>query len=146
MRDQHHEDQHRPPPHAPPFHHLKYKSYTLRSSEALRTPLRTYEEGRESRSPVSVGQFGRENLVGLDAVDEPPQRDVDPARHLLPLEVPDVVRDFRDDVASQLKDLVGADVGAEAADESARVLVRRVLAAEGVAEHEGCHGLGVEDG
>lgn len=102
--------------------------------------------GRESRSPVSVGQFGRENLVGLDAVDQPPQRDVDPARNLLSLEVPDVVRDFRGDVASQLKDLAGADVGAEAADESTRVLVRHVLVAEGVAEHESRHGLGIEDG
>lgn len=125
---------------------LRDESYTLRLPEALRTPLGASGGGRESGSPVSVGQFGRENLVGLETVDQPPQRDVDSARHLLSLEVPDVVRDFRDDVVSQLKDLMGADVGAEAADESTRVLVRHVLAAEGVAEHESRHGLGIKGG
>ena len=93
-----------------------------------------------------AGQPGLESLVGLDAVDQPPQCDVDPARHLLSLDIPDVVRDFRDYIACQLKDLVVADVGAEAADESTRVLVCHVLAVEGVAEHESRHGLGIEDG
>lgn len=40
-------------PHTPPFHHLKYKSYTLRSSEALRTPLRTSEGGGRATQLVS---------------------------------------------------------------------------------------------
>ena len=47
----------------------------------------------------SVGQ------LGLDAVDQPSQRDVDPARRLLSFEVYDVVRALGDDVACQLEGL-----------------------------------------
>nr|DAQ47055.1 MAG TPA: hypothetical protein [Caudoviricetes sp.] len=102
--------------------------------------------GRESQSAALIGQFSHERLVGLDAVDQPPQRDVDPTRHILSLEAPDVVRDLGDDVVSQLKDLVGADVGAEAADESMRVLEGDPLVVFDVAEHESRHRLGIEDG
>lgn len=99
-----------------------------------------------SATDGSVGQLGHERLVGLDAVDQPPQRDVDPARHLLPFEVADVVRGLGGDVVSQLEDLVGADVGAEAADESTRVLEGGLFVVLDVAEHERRHHLGIEEG
>lgn len=46
-------------------------------------------------------QFGSVGQPGIDAVDQPPQCDVDPARRLLPLEVQDVVRGLGDDVTRQ---------------------------------------------
>lgn len=88
----------------------------------------------------SVGQ------LGLDAVDQPPQRDVGPARHLLTLEDPDVVRDLGDDVASQPESIVDRQVGGEAAHQRKRVQVGNLLVAIDVAEHESRHGLGLEDG
>lgn len=93
-----------------------------------------------------VGQLGHERLVGLNTIDQPPQRDIDPASRLLPLEDPDVVRGLGDDVVSQLKDLVVADVGAEAADESTRVLEGGLFVVLDVAEHERRHHLGIEEG
>ena len=93
-----------------------------------------------------VGQLGHERLVGLNTVDQPPQSDVDPASRLLLLEDPDVVRGLGDDVVSQLKDLVVADVGAEAADESTRVLEGGLFVVLDVAEHERRHHLGIEEG
>lgn len=143
MRDQHASGRH----HLPPITHrpstIRETSHTHRGPQGR---SKRFWRPQEGRAGGSVGQLGHESLVGLDAVDQPPQRDVDPARRLLPLEVPDVVRDFRGDIASQLKDLVVADVGAEAADESTRVLVGDLLAADGVAEHESRHGLGIENG
>ena len=50
---------------------------------------------REDGTGGSVGQ------LGLDAVDQLSQSDVDPARHFLVLEGNDVVRDLGDDVSSQ---------------------------------------------
>lgn len=88
----------------------------------------------------SVGQ------LGLDAVDQPPQRDVDPARRLLILEDPDVIRDLGDDVTSQPKSIVNGQVGGEAAHQRTRVLVGSLLVAVNVAEHESRHGLSLEDG
>lgn len=88
----------------------------------------------------SVGQ------LGLNTVDQPPQRDVDPARHLLLLEGPDVVRDLGDDVASQPKSIVCGQVGSEAAHQRMRIQVGNLLVAINVAEHESHHGLGFEAG
>ena len=104
--------------------------------EALRTPLGPQEEW----TCGSVGQ------LGLDTVDQPPQRDVDPARHLLTLEDPDVVRGLGDDVASQPKSIVRGQVGGEAAHQCTRVLVGNLLLAFDVAEHERRHGLGLKGG
>ena len=42
-----------PPRHTPPFHHLRYKPYTLRPPEALRTPLRACEGPREPGQSAS---------------------------------------------------------------------------------------------
>lgn len=88
----------------------------------------------------SVGQFS------LDTVDQPPQCDVDPARLLLILEVPDVVRDLGDDVVCQSKSVVCGQVGGEAAYQRTRVLIGNLLLPLDVAEHESCHGLGFEAG
>lgn len=95
-------------------------------------------EPQEGRMGGSVGQ------LGLDTVDQLPQRDVDPARRLLLLEDPDVVRDLGDDVAGQPKSVVCGQVGGEAAHQRTRVLVGDLLLAIDVAEHESCHGLGLE--
>lgn len=88
----------------------------------------------------SVGQ------LDLDAIDQLPQRDVDPARRLLVLEDHDVVRDLSDDVASQSESIVKGQVGGEAAHQRTRVLIGNLLLPLDVAEHEGRHGLGLEDG
>lgn len=58
----------------------------------------------------SVGQlvqFGHECRVSLGKVDQPPQRDVDPARRLHALEVPNVVRGLGGEVAYQLEASLG---------------------------------------
>ena len=52
---------------------------------------------------VLLGIVGSAGQLGLDAVDQPPQRDVDPAGHPLPLEGPDVVRGLGDEVMRQLE-------------------------------------------
>ena len=88
----------------------------------------------------SVGQ------LGLDTIDQLPQRNVDPARLLLILEDPDIVRDLGDNVASQPESIVDGQVGGEAAHQRTRVLVSNLLLAIDVAEHESRHGLGLEDG
>ena len=88
----------------------------------------------------SVGQ------LGLDTVNQPPQSDVDPARHLLALEDPDVVRDLGDDVASQPKSVMDGQVGGEAVHQRTRVQVGDLLLPLDVAEHESRHGLGLETG
>ena len=88
----------------------------------------------------SVGQFG------FDKVNQLPQRDVELARHLLPLDVCDVVRGLGDDVAGQLGGLLGIHVSGQAEEQHGRVLVRHLLTVQGVAEHESCHGLGLEGG
>lgn len=88
----------------------------------------------------SVGQ------LGLDTIDQPPQRDVDTARRPLLLEDLDVVRDLGDDVANQSKSIVGGQVGGEAAHQRKRVLVGGLLLPLDIAEHESRHGLGLEDG
>lgn len=92
------------------------------------------------RTDGSVGQ------LGLDAIDQPPQRGIDPARHALLLEGHDVVRDLGDDVASQLSGLLGIHVSGQAEEKCTRVLVGDLLAPFDVAEHESCHGLGLENG
>lgn len=46
----------------------------------------------------------------------------------------------------QPKSVVRGQVGGEAAHQRTRVLVGDLLAAQGVAEHESRHGLGLEDG
>ena len=88
----------------------------------------------------SVGQ------LGSDPVEQPPQRNVDPARHLLPLEVPDVVRDLGDDVASQPDGIMDGQVGGETAHQRTRVLVGALLTILDVADHESRHGLGLKGG
>ena len=88
----------------------------------------------------SVGQ------LGLDTVNQPPQYDVDPARHPLTLEVPDVIRDLGDDVVSQPESVVDGQVDSETAHQRTRVLIGDLLVVFDVAEHESCHGLGVEAG
>ena len=141
VRDRHRGDRHHSPHRAPPF---QYPRRTQAPGSAPSASGGLSAQG--GRPAVLIGQFGHELLVRLDAVDQPPQRDVDPARHLLPLEGPDVVRGLGDDIACQLKNLVGADVGAEAADESARVLESRLFVVLDVVEHERRHRLGIEDG
>lgn len=89
---------------------------------------------------------GSVDQLSLDTVDQPPQRDVDPARRPLSLEVPDVVRGLGDDVASQLSGHFGIRVTGQAEKKRVRVLVRRLLVVQGVAEHERRHGLGFEAG
>ena len=88
----------------------------------------------------SVGQFG------LDTVNQPPQRDVNPARLSLILEDIDVVRDLGDDVASQPKSVMCGQVSGEVAHQRTRVLVGSLLVAIDVAEHESRHGLRLEAG
>ena len=56
---------------------------------------------------------GVASTLNLDTVDQPPQRDADPARHLLPLDAPDVVRDFRGDIASQPDGVADGQVSGE---------------------------------
>nr|DAK21407.1 MAG TPA: hypothetical protein [Caudoviricetes sp.] len=91
-----------------------------------------------------LGQLGHEPLVGLDTVDQPPQRDVDPARRLHPLEVPDVVRGLGGKVAHQLEPLVGVEVEHEESQHRTQILVGGPLIVFDVAEYEGHHGLGLE--
>nr|DAQ51878.1 MAG TPA: hypothetical protein [Caudoviricetes sp.] len=79
-------------------------------------------------------------------VDQPPQRDVDLARHLLPLEFSDVVRDLGDDVACQQESIRSAEVVSEGAHQCMRVPVCDLLVVFDVAEREGRHGLGLEGG
>lgn len=93
-----------------------------------------------------LSQLDHEGLVTLDAVDQPPQSDVDPARLPLVLEGHDVVRDLGDDVASQSKSIRGRHVGGEAAHQRTRILIGNLLLPLDVAEHESRHGLGLEDG
>lgn len=88
----------------------------------------------------SVGQ------LGLDTVDQLSQRGIGPARHTLLLEDPDVVRDLGDDVASQPESIVDGQVSGEVAHQRMRVLIGDLLLPLDVAEHEGRHGLGFEDG
>lgn len=137
----------------PGRHHLPLSLPALLSpretSHTHRGPQKRLERfwgPRWGRADGSVGQLSHESLVSLDAVDQPSQGDVDPARRLLILEDPDVGRGLGDDVASQLNDLVGADVGAEAAHQRTRVLIGSLLVAIDVAEHESRHGLGLEVG
>lgn len=96
--------------------------------------------------PREGGTDGSVVQLGLDTVDQPPQGDIDPARHLLPLEVTNVVRGLDDDVASQLGSLLRIHVSGQVEEKRMRVLVRRFLVAQGVAEHESRHGLRFEDG
>lgn len=113
--------------------------------DALRLPERLEHlwEPQWGRMDGLVGQLGQ---LGLDTVDQPPQRDIDPARRTLLLEDPDVVRDLGDDVASQPKSIVDGQVGGEAAHQRERVLIGNLLLSLDVAEHESRHGLGFEDG
>nr|DAY13904.1 MAG TPA: hypothetical protein [Caudoviricetes sp.] len=68
--------------------------------DALRLPGRLEhlwepQEGGTSGSDAplgSLGQLGHESLVSLGVVEQPLQRGADPARRLLPLEVPDIIR------------------------------------------------------
>lgn len=62
-----------------------------------------------------------------------------------PLEVPDVVRDLGDDVASQSESIVGGQVGGEATHQCMRVLVGGLLLVFDVAKHGSHHGLGLEE-
>lgn len=89
---------------------------------------------------------GSVDQLSLDTIDRLPQSDVDPARRILALEFPDVVRDLGDDVASQPKGVVSGQVGGEAAHQRTQVLVRHLLVVFDVAEHESRHGLGLEAG
>ena len=91
--------------HTPPFYHHERQVTRTEAPEAPRTPLGPQWDGTGG----SVGQ------LGLDTVDQPPQRDVDLARRLLILEGPDVVRDLGDDVASQPESIVDGQVGGEVA-------------------------------
>ena len=116
--------------------------------EALRMPLGP-QEGRTggSEAPFGpLGQLGHEGLVGLDAVDQPPQRDVEPARRPLSLEVPDVVCGLGDDVAHQPESIVDGQVGDETAQQRTRVQVGTLLTILDVAEHESHRGLGLKAG
>ena len=89
---------------------------------------------------------GSVSQLGLDTVYQPPQRDIDPGRHLLILEDHDVVRDLGDDVASQPESIVRGQVSGEAVHQCTRVLIGDLLVAIDVAEHESRHGLGLEAG
>lgn len=109
-------------------------------TEVLRSVLSASEDLKRERTCGSVDQ------LGLDAVDQLPQRDVEPARYLLLLEGRDVVRDLGDDVASQLSGLLGIHVSGQAEEKRTRVQVGELLVAINVAEHESRHGLGLEDG
>lgn len=92
------------------------------------------------------GAAGSAGQLGLGAVDQPPQRDVDPARSLLSLEGTDVVHGLGDEVMCQLDGVRDVRVGGESAHQRARVQVGDLLLAFDVAEHEGHHGLGLEGG
>lgn len=122
--------------HTPPFCHPERRVTRTEAPEVLRTPLGP----QEGRTGGSVGQ------LSLDKVDQPPQRDVDPARRLLLLEDPDVIHDLGDDVACQSESIVDRQVGGEAAHQRTRILMGGLLVALDVAEHERHHGLGFEGG
>lgn len=126
----------RPTPLTPITHRLSTILRRHEAPEALRTLLGPREGGADG----SVVQ------LGLDTVDQPPQRDVDPARHLLPLEVPDVVRGLGDDVVRQLDGLRNVQIDGEEAHQRVHVLISDIFAVFGVAECEGRLGFGFEDG
>nr|DAV39963.1 MAG TPA: hypothetical protein [Caudoviricetes sp.] len=84
--------------------------------------------------------------LDFDTVDQPSQRNVNPARCLLPLELPDVVRGLGDDVAYQLESLRNVQIDGEEGHQRVRVLVGDVLVVLDVAEHESCPGFGLEGG
>lgn len=113
------------------------------TSHTHRDPQKRLERLWGSQEGGTCGSVGQ---LGLDAIDQPPQCDVDPGRLPLLLEDPDVVRDLGDDVASQPKGVVDGHVGDEAVHQRTRVLVGSLLVAINVAEHERRHGLGLEDG
>lgn len=89
---------------------------------------------------------GSVSQLGLDAVEQLPQRGIDPARRLLLLEVPDVIRDLGDDVVHQMKTIARIEVVHEELHQRTRVLIGNLLVDVDVAEHESRHGLGFEDG
>ena len=102
--------------------------------------------GGVSLSQCEGGAGGSVDQLGLDAVDQPPQRDVDPARRLLTLEVSDVVRGLGDDVACQLEGIRNVQIDGEEGHQRVRVLVGDLLVVFDVAEHESRLGLRFEGG
>lgn len=93
--------------------------------------------GEAGDSVGQLGQLGLEGFVCLGTVDQPPQRDVDPARHFLPLEVPDVARGLGYEGVNQLERFVGIEVGHEESQCRTQVPVGDLLAIFDVAEREG---------
>lgn len=130
VTDATHPDTHRP-------------SITRETSHTHRGPQKRLER---LWGPQEGGTGGSVGQLDLDMVDQPSQRDVDPARHLLVLEDPDVVRDLGNDVASQPKSITDGQIGGEAAHQRTRILVSNLLLPLDVTEHESHHGLGLEAG
>ena len=78
--------------------------------------------------------------LGLDMVDRRPRRDVGPARRLLTLEAPDVLRGLGDEGAKLLERIAGVRIGREG------VLVSGPLIVFDAIEREGHQGLRFEGG
>lgn len=86
-------------------------------------------------------QLSHEGPIGLDMVDQLPQRGADPTRHLLPLEVPDIVRGISGEGVDQLERFVRVEVEHEESQRRTQVPVGGLLVVFGVAEREGQHDL-----